>query len=86
MSTTLFQETDFVKPVPENIMKRTKENMEVYNMDLYDSFQEAVKTLAEKGTELWKAFYYDDFRKYIPCAYDQKYLDFEKHPLKYAGK
>lgn len=86
MSATFFDEMDFVRPVPENIMKRTKENMEVYNMDLYDSFQEAVKALTEEGTELWKALYYDDFRKYIPCAYDQKYLDFKKYPLKYADK
>lgn len=86
MSATFFDEMDFVRPVPENIMKRTKENMEVYNMDLYDSFQEAVKALIEEGTELWKALYYDDFRKYIPCAYYQKYLDFKKYPLKYADK
>ena len=83
MSTTVFDRDDFKKEVPEEVILRTKENMEVYNMDLNDSFQEAARTLAPKGTDLWKAWYYDDFREYIPCAYQEKYLDFDVYPLKY---
>ena len=60
--------------------------MEVYHMGLADSFREAVRTYVKKGTELWKAWYYDDFRKYIPSAYLPEYLDFAKYPLKYADK
>ena len=75
-----------VGKVPQNIRKRTKENMEEYNMCLSDSFEEAVKTYAKEDTELYKAWYYSDFRKYIPSAYESKYLDFTKYPLKYAGK
>jgi len=60
--------------------------MEKYNMCLSDSFEEAVKNLAEKGTELWKAWYYSDFRKFIPSAYEPKYLDLKKYPLKYEDK
>lgn len=72
--------------VSKKIRERTKENMEVYHMCLSDSFEEAVRELAKKGTELWKAWYYSDFRKFIPSAYVQEYLDFEKYPLKYADK
>ena len=54
--------------VPNKIKERTKENMEVYHMGLADSFREAVRTYVKKGTELWKAWYYDDFRKYIPSV------------------
>lgn len=81
---TVFNKEDIIRPVPEEILMRTKENMEIYHMDLYDSFKEAVKELAEKGTELWKAWYYDDFRTYIPGVYEKKYLDLNKYPLKYT--
>ena len=40
-----FDETDFAKRVPKKILDRTKENMEVYSMGLYDSFKEAVREL-----------------------------------------
>ncbi len=74
-----------VGKVSKVIRKRTKENMEVYNMCLSDSFEEAVKTYAKEGTQLWKAWYYSDFRKFIPSAYIPEYLDFTKYPLKYEG-
>ena len=41
MSQTVFDENDFIKRVPKKILERTRENMEVYHMDLADSFQEA---------------------------------------------
>ena len=47
---------------------------------------EAAKELAKERTELYKAWYYDDFRKFIPSAYNTEYLDFSKYPLKYVGK
>ena len=86
MSQTVFDEKDFIKRVPKKVLERTKENMEVYNMDLTDSFQEATRELAKEGTTLWKAWYYDDFREYVPCIYEPKYLDFSKYPLKYKDK
>ena len=70
--------------VPKKVKERTKENMEVYNMTLYDAFQEATREFVKTGTELWKAWYYDDFRKFIPSVYNSEYLDFSKYPLKYA--
>ncbi len=83
----MFYEDDLIiGKVSKAIRKRTKENMEVYNMCLSDSFEEAVKTYAKEGTELWKAWYYSDFRKFIPSAYIPEYLDFTKYPLKYEGK
>lgn len=86
MSQTVFDKNDFVKRITKKILERTRENMEVYHMNLADSFQEATRELAKKGTTLWKAWYYDDFREYVPCIYELKYLDFSKYPLKYKGK
>ena len=69
--------------VPKRIQDRTLANMDQYHMGLADSFEEAVKELAPKGSELWYAWYYNDFRKFIPSAYDPQYLDFKKYPLAY---
>lgn len=76
--------TDLFKGrVPKKIQDRTIENMDVYHMGLADAFKEACRDLAPKGSELWKAWYYDDFRKFIPSAYLEEYLDFKKYPKKY---
>lgn len=77
---------EFAKRLPKAIKERTEENYYTYNMCLTDALEEAVKTLAKKGTSLWKAWYYSDFREYIPCAYKEEYLDFKKYPLAYEGK
>lgn len=69
--------------VPKAIIRRTQENMNVYFLGLADAFEEAVRALAKPGTELYKAWYYDDFRRFIPSAYTAKYLDFSIYPLKY---
>ena len=69
--------------VPKSIRKRTQENMEVNCLSLIDAFEEAVRALAKEGTELWKAWYYDDFRRFIPIEYRHEYLDFNKYPLRY---
>lgn len=77
---------EFAKRVPKAIKERTEENYYTYNMSLADAFEEAVKTFAKKGTKLWKAWYYNDFREYIPSEYKEEFLDFKKYPLAYAGK
>lgn len=80
----MFYDDDLIiKRVSKKIRQRTKENMEVFHMGLYDAFDEAARTYAKKGAELWKAWYYSDFRKYIPSAYIEEYLDFNKYPIKY---
>jgi len=73
----------FKGKVPKDIKDRTIENMEEYYMGLADAFEEACRELAPKGSELWKAWYYNDYRKFIPSAYDPQYLDFNKYPLGY---
>lgn len=78
----LYDDDLIIGKVSKRIRKRTQENMEVYFMGLYDSFNEAVKTYGQ-SKELKAAFYYDDYRKFIPSAYCPEYLDFSKYPLKY---
>ena len=72
-----------VGKVSKKVRERTQENMNVYFMGLYDAFREAAFTYAKPGTELYKAWYYDDFRKFIPSAYMPESLNFGKCPLKY---
>lgn len=76
----------FAKRPPKKIMNRTIKYMEEYNMGLADAFEEAVRELAKKGTILYEAWYHNDFREYIPSAYDPKYLDFKKYPLAYNSQ
>lgn len=83
MSLTVYEESDFSKKVPKKIKEATRRNMEEYNVTLCDAFEWAVKDLAKKGSDLWKAWYYSDFREYCPGMYSQEYLDFEKYPRKY---
>ena len=82
----MFCDDLIVRRVPKWIVERTRENIEVYNMCLSDSFAEAVRNYPKlkRGSELWKAWYYDDFRKYIPSAYRPETLDFCKYPLNYT--
>lgn len=82
----IFDEKYFAKKIPKKILKRIKENMEIYSLTLDEAFEEAVRTLAKSGSKLWKAWYYSDFREYVPCLYEPEYLDFRKYPLKYEGK
>ena len=80
-----FSEDLFTKKVPKWIVNRTRENVERFGMCLDESFEEAVKSYPrlKKGSELWKAWFYDDFRAYLPCIYRSEYLDFSKYPRKY---
>ena len=82
----MYDESKIVERVSKAIKERTKENVDVYNMCFSDAFEEAVRTLAKKGTKLWKAWYYSDFREYIPSEYIPERLDFKKYPLAYKGK
>ena len=84
MSLTKFEEQDFKKPIPEEILDMVKENMETYNLDLLDALEEAARELVVKDSLLWRAWFYNDYREFIPCAYIEKFLDFEKYPLAYA--
>lgn len=70
--------------VPKQVKERTQENMEVYNMSLLDAFEEASRRFAKHDSNLWRAWYSMDFRKYIPSVYKLEYLDFEKYPLEYT--
>ena len=80
-----FHESDIAKRVPAWIIKRTEENMMYYCMGLYDAFKEAVRNYPrlKKGSKLYKAWFYDDFREYIPSAYIPERLDFSAYPLPY---
>lgn len=72
-----------MRRIPHEVNLRAEENYVVYRMSKLGSFKEAAKTLAKRGSHLWKAWYYDDFREYIPEEYQKEALDFEKYPLPY---
>ena len=72
-----------VKRVSKKVRERTRENMDIYCMKLSDACNEAAFTYAKNGTKLYKAWYHDDFREFIPSAYDPKYLNFKQYPLNY---
>lgn len=82
---TVYHDEMIVRKVPKWIRERTKENMDVFGMGLYDAFQEAVRNYPKlkRGSELWKAWYYDDFRLFIPSAINPERMDFYKYPLRY---
>ena len=86
MGKTVFNESDIKRKVPKKVIERVRESMETYNMSLGDAFKEAACKFSKPGTRLFAAWYYDDFREYIPSEYQEKYLDFEKYPLKYETK
>lgn len=83
-----FNDEMITRKVPKFVKDRTRENMEVYNMDLYDAFKEAARAYGNKSgksKKLFAAWYYDDYREFIPSAYEEKYLDFEAFPLRYSA-
>lgn len=83
MSLVYYDDADFTKKVSKRIRQETKKIMEEYHVSLCDAFEWAARDLSKKGSELWKAWYYGDFRKFCPAMYDKEYLDFKKYPLKY---
>lgn len=82
--TQIYSEDMIVKRVPKAVRERTKENMEQYHMSLYDAFDEAVRHVSPKGAELRNAWFFSDYRKFIPEAYLPKYLNFKLFPLMYS--
>ena len=85
----LMAETDKIllgcikKPVSDLVKQLTAEGMERYGLGLYDAFKSAAAIGANKGTKLYKAWYANDLREYIPSVVFPEYLDFEKYPLAY---
>lgn len=81
-----YDDSMIVRRIPKWIRERTRENMEDFGMCLSDSFAEAVRNYPKlrRGSELWKAWYYDDFRLYIPSVYLPSAFDFSARPL-YGG-
>lgn len=73
----------FVGRIPAKIKHYTLYYMDYYYVSLSDAFESAVKENVKKGCELWAAWYYSDFRRFIPGAYRPEYLNFEKYPLRY---
>ena len=67
MSQTVFDENDFVKRVPKKILERTKENMEVYNMDLTVLSPIRCKTLLDGGRRRTKNLY-GVFKRTVPAG------------------
>ena len=82
--TAIYNDNLIVKRVPKAVRERTKENMDRYHMSLHDAFDEAVRFVSPtKSTELLNAWYFSDYRAFIPDAYDSKYLNFKLFPLRY---
>lgn len=78
----IYNESMIKGKVSKMIREATKRNMNKYHLGLYDAFKDAVQTYG-KTVKLRHAWYYDDFREFIPSAYCEEYLDFSKYPLKY---
>lgn len=74
-----------VMNVPKCVLIATYYDMAEHNTSLYDAFKYAIENCnIDHNSELYKAWYHSDFRRFIPSAYIDEYLDFEKYPLKYA--
>ena len=80
----IFKEDMIVRRVPKAVREATRVYMDEYNMSLADAFGEAVRETVHKPTELFWAWYYSDLRKFIPSAYVEEYLDFDKYPIRYS--
>lgn len=68
--------------VSKRIREKTRYYMDVCHIGLYDAFKEAAREHG-KSREIRHAFFFDDYRKFIPAAYCPEFLDFKKYPLKY---
>ena len=81
----MFNEKMIYGKVPKMIIESTRQGMEIYGLSLYDAFREAVREYPRLNhdSELYKAWFEDDFRRFIPSAYHAEYLDFNRHPLLY---
>lgn len=80
----MFKDDMIVKRVPKAVRERTRENMDLFYMGLYDAFDNAVRECVDgRSVELVKAWYHSDYRAFIPSAYMPMYLDFKEFPLRY---
>lgn len=79
-------QSKFIRKVPYAIINRIYVSINTYNLCFSDAVREAFRNYHKAGpyTEIYNAWYYDDFRAFCPSMYDLKYLDFEKYPLKYS--
>ena len=73
--------------VPEEIKRRTRENEKKFCMGLADAFNESVchylgNHLMECGNDLHDAWYFQDFRNYIPQVYNDDVLTSEQLAFK----
>lgn len=76
-----YNDSLIVKRVPKWIRERTRENMEVYSMGLYDAFNDAVLSYPKRASAaLRNAWYFSDYREYIPSAYLPRFLNFTEYP------
>lgn len=74
--------------IPDDLKKRIEENVTIYLLGEGDAVKEAFGHFCRNGafdpnSKLYKAWYYSDFREFVPEIYISKYLDFEKYPLAY---
>jgi len=75
----------FIRKVPQAIIKDIYINIEKYNMCFSDALDNAFRNYpAKKNSEIYKAWYYSDFRAFCPSICSPEYLDFEKYPLAYS--
>ena len=80
-----FNESMIYGKVPKIVIEMTRRGMEEYCLSLIDAFREAVREYPRlnHNSELYKAWYYDDYRRFIPSAYYPETLDFNRYPLQY---
>lgn len=77
---------DKIIGAPGSVVSNTAKYMFYHQMGLSDAFKEAARECSNPSKRLHDAFMADDFREFIPSAYIDEYLDFEKYPLKYDKK
>lgn len=81
-----YRSSMFSARTPKKVIARTLENMDAYGMSLNDAFEEAARALSKKNSELWAAWYFCDYRRFIPSTYLEEKLNFKKYPLRYVKR
>ena len=75
----------FIRKVPQKIINQIYKDIETYNVCFSDALKWAFRDYpASHDSEIYKAWYYDDFRAFCPSIYNLEYLDFNKYPLSYS--
>ena len=69
------------------ILKSALDELEKEILDPERSLSLAIYEFAsiDENKKLFAAWYCDDYREFIPSAYEEKYLDFEAFPLRYSA-